>query len=60
MNNLWSLVCLVGLWGFVGATIGLILKAFPARGVFAAKPGALWGAAALVFFILWLVGMSHA
>lgn len=60
MNNAWSIICLVGLWGFVAAIIGFILKAFPARGVFAVKPGALWGAAAIACFVLWLVGMSHA
>lgn len=60
MNSAWSMLCLVGIWGFVAAMVGLILSAFPARGVFASRLGLRWGTAALCCFVLWLIGMANA
>jgi hypothetical protein len=60
MSLSWSMLCLAGLWGFVAAMIGFILKSFPARGIFVARAGLGWGAAALVCFALWIVGMANA
>lgn len=59
-DTVWSLVCLAGVWGFVACTIMLILRAFPARDSFD-RPGALrWGGGVLLFFIVWLIGMTQA
>jgi hypothetical protein len=60
MSLSWSILCLLGLWGFVVAMIGFILKSFPARGVFLARSGLRWGAAAVICFALWIVGMANA
>jgi len=60
MATFWTLTCLAGVWGFVICTIGLILKGFPARGVFDARSSLGWGAALLVSFIVWLAGMANA
>ena len=60
MSISWSIVTLAGLWGFVLATIGLILKGFPGRGVFDRRCALCWGAALLCCFIVWLVGMANA
>ena len=60
MNEPWSMITLAGVWGFVGCTIGLILQGFPARGVFAVRPGLKWGAALLACFLCWMIGMAHA
>jgi hypothetical protein len=60
MTTFWSTVCLIGVWGFVGATVGFILKAFPARGVFDRRSSLPWGVALLVCFVLWMVGMANA
>ncbi|GFO59476.1 hypothetical protein GMST_18010 [Geomonas silvestris] len=60
LNSAWSVLCVVGVWGFVAAVVGLVLTSFPARGVFLSRPALRWGAAALAFFVLWLIGMSHA
>lgn len=56
----WSIVCLAGLWGFVAATVGLILQGFPARGRFQRRPALLWGGALICFFMVWMVGMANA
>lgn len=60
MAQLWTLACLAGLWGFVLSTVGLILNGFPARGVFDARRSLKWGAAVLVSFLVWVLGMAQA
>lgn len=59
-STLWSMTTLAGLWGFIACTIVLMVKGFPARGVFD-RAGALpWGVGAAASFVVWIVGMSHA
>ena len=60
MSLPWSMVCLAGVWGFVLSTVGLILQGFPARGVLAGRPALKWGAAVLISFACWLLGMANA
>jgi len=60
MAEFWSVVCLVGLWGFVSCTVGLILQGFPARGVCLRRPCLTWGGALLFCFTFWLIGMANA
>ena len=60
MATFWTLACLAGLWGFVLCTIGLILQGFPARGVFERGSSCRWGAALVVCFIVWMIGMANA
>jgi len=60
MNQLWTMICLAGLWGFVFATAGFILKAFPARGTFDGRRAWPWGVVLVVCFIVWMVGMMRA
>ena len=59
MSLPWSMVCLAGLWGFVLCTVGFILQGFPARGVLAGRASLRWGAALLICFVLWMVGMAN-
>jgi hypothetical protein len=56
----WALVCEIGLWGWVAATIGLIMHAFPGRDTFRKKPAALWAVCLLLCYALWCVGMLNA
>ncbi|UFS70876.1 hypothetical protein LPW11_01505 [Geomonas sp. RF6] len=60
MGGVWKIVCIAGVWGWIAATIGLILKGFPARGVFAGRAALPWGVAMIVSFALWLLGMANA
>ena len=59
-DRLWSVVTLIGLWGWVACAVGLCLTAFPARGGFAGRRGLVWGGALLVLFVVWMVGMANA
>lgn len=56
----WAVVAQLGFWGWILAVSGLILHAFPARGVFNRRPAALWGAAFLVLYAIWIIGMLRA
>jgi hypothetical protein len=60
VNEGWGFICVVGFWGWVLATVGFIFKGFPSGGVFNARPAALWGGIIALFFIIWIVGMTHA
>lgn len=59
-DALWSAVCLAGVWGFVFCTVMLILKGFTARGCFERAGALRWGAALLVCFTIWIIGMTKA
>jgi hypothetical protein len=60
MTTIWTLLCLAGVWGFALCTLGLILRSFPAQGVLDQKCALKWGAAVLVSFIVWMIGMANA
>ena len=60
MATFWTLACLAGIWGFLLSVVGFILNAFPARDVFDAQKGLKWGAALLICFVVWVLGMAHA
>jgi hypothetical protein len=57
---MWSLVCLIGLWGWIFASIGFILKAFPAKGEFHVKNAFLWGFVLIICYGTWFLGMLNA
>ncbi len=60
MNELWSVVVVVGLLGWVGAALSFVFKAFPGRGQFLARPALIWGGVLVASYIVWIVGMLHA
>lgn len=59
-NTWWSVVCMIGFWGWVLAVIGMILKAFGSRGVLRNRVFARWGGAVCLFYCVWIVAMLHA
>jgi hypothetical protein len=59
VQDLWSVILITGLIGWLFSTIMLIFKAFPRKDVFIVSSGARWGAAALVSFFIWVVGMLN-
>jgi len=59
-NDMWAVFCVIGLWGWVIATVGFIIKVFPAIGSFRSKMALLWGGSVLIFYSLWVVSMVHA
>lgn len=59
-SDMWAVFCVIGFWGWVIATVGFIIKVFPAIGGFRSKMALLWGGCVLVFYSLWVVSMVHA
>lgn len=56
----WSIVTEVGFFGWVGATMFFILRAFSAQGTLLWRQGLLWGSSIVLFFMVWIVGMLFA
>jgi hypothetical protein len=59
-NGIWSIVTLVGLLGWISFMLLFIIKVFPGRDLFEAKPARKWGLAVLVSYGIWIVGMLNA
>ena len=59
-RDVWSVVLIIGLMGWLFCSIMLMLKAFPKRDVFVASSGIRWGVAGVVSFFVWIVGMLNA
>lgn len=56
----WSVACMVGFWGWVLSTIGLIIQGLPRRGAINGRIAARWGGAVLLLYLLWVVSMLKA
>ncbi|OGU14354.1 MAG: hypothetical protein A2076_17695 [Geobacteraceae bacterium GWC2_53_11] len=59
-NDLWSVILIIGLIGWIFSSIMLMLKAFPQKDVFVAASGIRWGSAGVISFLIWVVGMLNA
>ena len=59
-NSFWSVITLVGLFGWVSCMLGFLLKSFPGRDLFEVKSAYRWGGAVLVTYTIWIVGMLNA
>jgi len=59
-DEIWSVILLVGLIGWIGSTLAFIFRAFPARGRFEAGSARIWGACVIVFYCVWILGLLNA
>lgn len=59
-DNIWSLILLSGMLGWMTSTLVFIFKAFPARGKFEARPAVKWGLVTVASFLVWIVGLLNA
>jgi hypothetical protein len=53
----WTVVCQIGLWGWIVSAIALIVRAFPSRGVLNRKSALRWGTVLTAFYVVWIAGM---
>lgn len=60
IHELWSVIVIAGLLGWLFSTVMLLLKAFPKRDVFVVSSGVRWGSAGVVSFFVWVIGMLNA
>jgi hypothetical protein len=59
-RDLWSVILIAGLVGWLFSTIMLMLKAFPRKDVFVVSSGIRWGAAGVISFFIWIIGLLNA
>ena len=59
-DGIWSIITILGLSGWVSSAIMFLFRAFPGRGLFEARQARVWGAAVLVAYGVWIVGMLNA
>ena len=59
-DDLWSIISLAALFGWISASVAFIFKVFPERNRFDARAARLWGSAVLVLYAVWVVGLLNA
>jgi hypothetical protein len=59
-NEWWGVITVVGVWGWILAGIGFILKAFPVKDRFDKRGALMWGITFLFFYAMWVLGMMNA
>lgn len=60
MNELWSVVTIVGLIGWLFSAMLLIFRAFPGQGRFEKRPALLWGGILVASYAVWIAGLLNA
>lgn len=60
LRELWSLLLIVGLIGWLFSSIMLMLRAFPKKDVFVSSAAMKWGSVVLVSYFFWIIGMLNA
>ena len=59
-HDLWSVVLIAGLAGWLLSSIMLIMRAFPVKDVFVVSAGIRWGSASVISFFIWIIGLLNA
>jgi hypothetical protein len=59
-HDIWSIILIAGLAGWISSVIMLFWRAFPERGVFNSIAGIRWGTAFLISFAVWIAGLLRA
>jgi hypothetical protein len=60
VHEIWSVILIAGLIGWIFSSIMLMLKAFPQRDAFVVSSGIRWGSAGVISFFIWVAGMLNA
>lgn len=59
-HDLWSVILIAGLTGWLFSSILFMLKAFPVRDVFVESAGIRWGTVGGISFVIWIIGLLNA
>ena len=59
-NEIWSIVTIIGLSGWITSMLVFLFKAFPGRDLFEVKQARKWGLMVLVSYGIWIAGMLNA
>jgi len=56
----WSLVMIIGFFGWIGCTIGFIFQGITKDNKLNKRPALTWGVLIVVFYALWIIGLYFA
>lgn len=59
LSDVWSIIVIAGLSGWIFSCIMLMFRAFPRRDEFVLSSGIRWGSAVAVSFFIWIIGMLN-
>lgn len=59
-HDIWSIVLLMGLTGWITSSIFLMFRAFPEKDVYNSVAGVRWGGATVISFVVWIIGLLNA
>ena len=59
-SEVWGIISIVGVWGWILSVVGFIVKSFPGGNRFNGRAAMIWGGSFLFFYALWVVGMINA
>jgi len=59
-HDIWSIVLLLGLAGWITAALGLIFTAFPRRNEFNSGGAWKWGVVLICSYGIWIAGLLNA
>jgi hypothetical protein len=60
LHELWSVILIAGISGWIFSALMLMLKAFPVKDVFVASAGIRWGTIGIISFFIWIIGLLNA
>jgi hypothetical protein len=60
MNELWAVVTIIGLMGWLSSTLLFIFRSFPEQGRFEKRPALVWGGALVISYAVWIAGLLNA
>jgi len=59
-NEVWGIISVVGVWGWILSVVGFAVRSFPSGGEFKGSSAMIWGGSFIIFYALWVVGMLNA
>jgi len=59
-HDIWSIILIIGLIGWISSTLFFIFSSFPARGEFHRESALKWGICVMVTFGIWVIGLINA
>lgn len=56
----WSLIVIIGFFGWIGSTIGFIFRGITKDNRLNTKVALRWGIFIVLFYVLWVIGLYFA
>lgn len=60
ISTFWSLVVIIGFFGWIGSAFAFIFKAIDAENRLVKRNALIWGVLIVVFYALWVAGLTNA